>query len=677
MKINLDVQLLCVPPDEMRGIPTYILNLIRCLVMQSKNDYSAFFADESKRGDLKHLLKQNIGETTFNNLNINECSSFNWNSLEYSIYYNVSNLQSIKKYLEFISTGYDLVHFPYSLFIPENINIPNITTVLDLIPLVNPVRLLLSKIHITLFKNSLKNVVNNNLTSIISISEATKRDILKLTSMPKERIHVIPCGYDKSIHFPEQNESVLNNLGITKPYLLYLAALDPHKGIINIINAFDIIKKKNKDIKLVLTGKSSNLIYREIIDSCIKSSANSKHIIRTGFIDDDQKRALMSGSEIFLFPSEYEGFGLPVLEAMACGAPVITSNISSLPEVGGDAAVYVTPNQPQMLANEIERFLNSKDLRDEYSSKSLEQAAKFSWDKTAEMTEEVYHIAHKRCNNIKNIKINDTPSVITDCYIPDTFSKEVPVVFYGAGRNSRKEYIRLTEQGFSVLCFADADSSKWGKSAYPGCPANVYSIDEIILNHDYFYVYITITVVNKYIIQDFLINEKKIPKNRIIGYKSDIKRKSCVFLETSIVLYNECELCICRSEELNDKSKMPVLKCSDDIYESIDRFIEMRNGIIEDIKNNSKKYPCINCAMLKEQMWSADYQVLDFIISYDKDFKHSTDIMFDKRVDILLELEKRGYVDSVFTKISFSDIDLQNDPKSENLLALAKRYYSP
>jgi len=105
---------------------------------------------------------------------------------------------------------------------------------------------------------------------------------------------------------------------------------------------------------------------------------------------------LLSDAAAFLFPSEYEGFGLPVLEAMACGSPVITTNVSSLPEVGGDAAIYVSPKNPEQLAVEIVRLLNSESLRNEYIQKGFEQVKKFSWKKTAQMTEEVYEIAYRR-----------------------------------------------------------------------------------------------------------------------------------------------------------------------------------------------------------------------------------------------------------------------------------------
>ena len=219
--------------------------------------------------------------------------------------------------------------------------------------------------------------------------------MVKYVGIKDERIHVVPLAYNSEIHYVEKNPDVLVKFGIDSSYILYLGAIDSRKGIFDILKAFEYVKDKHPDMKLVLAGGINTAEESAICDRVRELNAR-EDIIFTGFVSDDEKRALLSSAEVFLFPSEYEGFGLPVLEAMACGAPVITTNVSSLPEVGGDAVMYVTPKQPQELAEAIEQMLSSESLRQDYIARGFEQCKKFSWDKTAEMTEEVYKIVYDR-----------------------------------------------------------------------------------------------------------------------------------------------------------------------------------------------------------------------------------------------------------------------------------------
>ena len=128
----------------------------------------------------------------------------------------------------------------------------------------------------------------------------------------------------------------------------------------------------------------------------IEKSQYRSDIILTGYVSEEQKRCLLSTAEIFLFPSEYEGFGIPILEAMACGTPVITGNTSSMPEVGGEAALYVTPHEPDDLIKSIKDLLDDKEKRESLKNSGLNWCKNFTWDKTASMTEEVYRIAYER-----------------------------------------------------------------------------------------------------------------------------------------------------------------------------------------------------------------------------------------------------------------------------------------
>jgi glycosyltransferase involved in cell wall biosynthesis len=222
--------------------------------------------------------------------------------------------------------------------------------------------------------------------AIIAVSQATKNDVIKLSKL--QNIYVVPEGFDESVHYHEEDPEVLTALGIYKTYILYCGALDMRKNIIRILDAFDNIAKEFPEINLVLAGKADANATPML--QKLENHKYKERIITPGFVSDEQKRALMSGATVFLFPSLYEGFGLPVLEAMACGCPVITAGNTSLPEVGGDAVIYIDANNTEQLAYEIERIITSESLRDELRQKGFKQSKMFSWDKAARMTEEVY-----------------------------------------------------------------------------------------------------------------------------------------------------------------------------------------------------------------------------------------------------------------------------------------------
>jgi len=210
---------------------------------------------------------------------------------------------------------------------------------------------------------------------------------------PEENIFVIHNGIDKDIHFPESNGEVLKSFGISRPYYIYIGEMGEYrKNVFRIISAFEKEAEKNKDIQLVFAGYNRSTSLETVIG---KSRFNDR-IILTGYVTDEQKRALLSDAVALLFPSLYEGFGLPIIEAMACGCPVITSNISSMPEVAGDAALLIDPYNVEQLAYEMERVLEFSSLRNELIERGFKNCERFSWEKCAVETEKVYKIADER-----------------------------------------------------------------------------------------------------------------------------------------------------------------------------------------------------------------------------------------------------------------------------------------
>jgi glycosyltransferase involved in cell wall biosynthesis len=221
---------------------------------------------------------------------------------------------------------------------------------------------------------------------IIAVSEFTKRRAVELLGVPQEKVTVIPNGVDERFS-PRPEEEILamrRSLGITWPaYLLYVGNLEPRKNLGRLLQAWTIAQQSvPREIELVVAGaRGSSLVFEEC-----SLGALPARVQFTGYVAEEQLPALYAGSLALLYPSLYEGFGLPPLEAMACGAPVITSANTSLPEVVGDAAILVDAEDAQSIADAITRIASSDSLRGELRRRGLERAKEFTWERTAEQT---------------------------------------------------------------------------------------------------------------------------------------------------------------------------------------------------------------------------------------------------------------------------------------------------
>jgi glycosyltransferase involved in cell wall biosynthesis len=225
---------------------------------------------------------------------------------------------------------------------------------------------------------------------IICVSHATKRDLLHFfPHLLEKRIRVIHHGFDDTFFHtkgdPKATEELLKMYGVVSgEYLLYVGALQPRKNINRIIEAFEKIKKSHPEKKLVLAGEPAWLA--ETILNRVASSPYTEDIILTGGISFDTVRALYQRTALFLFPSLYEGFGLPILEAFASGVPVLVSENSSLREVAGDGAWYCDAFSSDDMAEQILCLLGNESLRAKLIIRGEEQLHKFSWDKAAKET---------------------------------------------------------------------------------------------------------------------------------------------------------------------------------------------------------------------------------------------------------------------------------------------------
>ncbi|MCK5862373.1 MAG: glycosyltransferase family 4 protein [Candidatus Hydrogenedentes bacterium] len=224
---------------------------------------------------------------------------------------------------------------------------------------------------------------------VIACSEATKREIVELLELPPEHIRVIYDAADSLFHpvaVDQAKEQVARALGIKESYLLFVGTREPRKNLSTLLEAFS-----QADIPqhLVIAG-GAGWNSRELQDQVMRLNLESK-VHFTGYIQDRSLfPALYSAAVAFVFPSWYEGFGLPVLEAMACACPVIASNTTSIPEVGGDAALYVAPDDVAAWVSALRQVVGDKALRDTMCKKGLEQAERFSWKRCAEETLDCY-----------------------------------------------------------------------------------------------------------------------------------------------------------------------------------------------------------------------------------------------------------------------------------------------
>ncbi|MCK5465989.1 glycosyltransferase family 4 protein [Candidatus Parcubacteria bacterium] len=229
---------------------------------------------------------------------------------------------------------------------------------------------------------------------IIAVSESTKNDLVGLYNINPGKIKVIYSGINSvsSIQYSVFSISkIKKKYNLPEKYILYLGTLEPRKNIVGLIKAFEMFKRRRhsrmspaENYKLVIAG-SKGWLYGDIFKT-VKNSPVKNDIIFTGFIDDEDKSILYSQAELFVYPSFYEGFGFPPLEAMVCGTPVITSNFSSLPEAVGDAAIMINPYNLDELYRAMETVLNDDKLKDTLIKRGFEQTKKFSWQKCARET---------------------------------------------------------------------------------------------------------------------------------------------------------------------------------------------------------------------------------------------------------------------------------------------------
>ena len=378
MKVQFDAQSLL--ENDKTGIALTIQNII--FTMTTKYKDRAYYLNYFS------LLKNSKNVALINDLlDIgcirNVCGWFH--AKAYKLLYNFIPVP----YSLFFGGNADITHF-MNYYVPPGVKGKVVTIVYDMVYKVYP-ETMSRKTRLMLNLSMERSC--RRADAIITISEFSKTEIIKYLGVPPKKITVMPCGVDFRKFRPDYDIADINKAkskyGTTEDYFLYLGTLEPRKNIERLIEAYCLLKKRRGDIpKLVIAGKKGWLY--DTIFTKVNILELGNDVIFTGYVDEIDAPVLMKGAVAFVFPSLYEGFGLPPLEAMACGTPVITSDTASMPEVAGDAAIMVDPYSVESISQAMERLLLDHNLRLQLIKKGLERASMFTWDRAVDIVSDVY-----------------------------------------------------------------------------------------------------------------------------------------------------------------------------------------------------------------------------------------------------------------------------------------------
>jgi glycosyltransferase involved in cell wall biosynthesis len=284
--------------------------------------------------------------------------------------------------------GAELFHATEHLLLPLR-SIPNVLTIHDLIFRHLPQH------HKPLnrwYLNLTMPLYCRRASHIIAISEHSKRDVISAYGIAEEKITVV---YEAAApgfcpQTPQAVTAIRARYGLPEHYLLFVGTIEPRKNLTRLLAAFEAVYRDGVVDGLVVVGRRGWL-YGDFF-ARLEESPVREVVLLLGYVPDDDLPAVYAGAQALVLPSVYEGFGLPVLEAMACGTPVVASNASSIPEVGGDAALYFDPLEVEAAVDALRRLLGDGSLQDEMRERGLAQAARFSWQRAANETRAVYDV---------------------------------------------------------------------------------------------------------------------------------------------------------------------------------------------------------------------------------------------------------------------------------------------
>jgi glycosyltransferase involved in cell wall biosynthesis len=353
------------------GIGTYIRNLVRQLArLDHDTDYVLLCRPEDR---------QTLATLGPNFRAVPETSS------------NYSLAEQLRIPLALKREGVTLFHAPHYV-LPPLVTCRSIVTIHDCIHLMFP-QYLPSRLALKYAKASMA-LATRRATRVLTVSETSKRDIIKFFGTAPEKIDVIYNAYDPRFGDEPREEDVVRvreRYQLHDEFVLYAGNVKPHKNLERLIEAFHIVRSGGLDLKLVLIG--DEISKYTALRRAIHRYQLHRYVRFLGYLPEETLAVMYRLAGVFVFPSLYEGFGLPPLEAMASGTPVVTSNVSSLPEVAGNAAILVDPYDPQAIADGIRRVMTDSALRDELRRKGLARAHQFSWETSVRRVREIYREA--------------------------------------------------------------------------------------------------------------------------------------------------------------------------------------------------------------------------------------------------------------------------------------------
>lgn len=292
-------------------------------------------------------------------------------------------------YSWFFGKGSDITHF-FNYIVPPFVHGKKVVTIHDMVYKAFP-ETMNSKTRILL--NLAMNKSMKRADAVVTDSEFSRSEIIKYFPQYRDKVEVVPCGVDCDMFKPIQDRSIIEkvkaNHNIKGKYFLYLGTLEPRKNLTRLVKAYEILSRRKEDCPLLVLAGGKGWLYDEIFEEVNKSGLGDK-VIFTQYIPGEEICPLMNGSEAFVFPSLYEGFGMPPLEAMACGTPVIVSGSASLPEVVGDCGLIVDAYSEESIADAMGKIADNEELRKQLSEKGIIRAREFSWKKSAEKLYTIY-----------------------------------------------------------------------------------------------------------------------------------------------------------------------------------------------------------------------------------------------------------------------------------------------
>lgn len=386
MKISVNIQPLL--HSDKSGIGFYEAELIKAMGrLDNENEYVLDFFSLKNSDDKIKTAEKYAGK----NIKLNPCKWFS--ATVYQLLWAVIPIP----YRLFFREKSDVSHF-YNYYVPPFARGKKAAVIYDAVIKDFPetVRFKTKLMLRLTLKSSIRRA-----DRIITISQFSKQQIIKHFGVPAERIDIVPCGVNFDVFRPDYDNKLISDAkskyGINGDYILYLGTLEPRKNIERIIEAYSVMLSRTEAPPLLVLAGGKGWLYESIFEK-VKTLGLEDRVVFTGYVPDGDVPLLMKGAMIFCFPSIYEGFGMPPLEAMACGTPVLTSNSTALPEVVGDAAIQADPYSVEEIAEGMIKLTESSELRRRLSEKGLEQCRRFTWEKSAAEMLDVY----KRLVNEKN-----------------------------------------------------------------------------------------------------------------------------------------------------------------------------------------------------------------------------------------------------------------------------------